>query len=189
MNIRYEAISVEKAPDAAARLADLLADLDRYRTFAQVQTGAVVGETASRLAFDDVSVVSDVAGEAARLDFWLAQIAKESFGTLALTELHRCGPQVAPIFDAITVTQDSRRRFNELVDQARIRSAVRLAFSPKRELQTTEEVIPQTAQLLLAAKLDATADKNLYPPQEDVALILKADESGRTVAQIEEDHA
>ena len=189
LHIRYEAISVEEAPDASARLADLLADLDRYRTFAQVQTGAVVGETASRLAFDDVSVVSDVAGETARLDFWLAQIAKESFGTLALAELNRCRPQLAPIFDAITVAQGGRRRFNELHDQARVRSAVRLAFSPKRELQTFEEVIPQSAQLLLAAKLDATADKNLYPPQEDVALILKADASGRTVAQIEEDHA
>jgi hypothetical protein len=189
LHIRYEAVSVEEAPNAAARLADLLADLDRYRTFAQVQTGAVVGETASRLAFDDVSVVNDVAGETARLDFWLAQIAKESFGTLALAELDRCRPKVAPIFDAITIAQGSRRRFNELYDQARVRSAVRLAFSPKRELQTTEEIIPQTARLLLAAKLDATADRNLYPPQADVALILKADASGRTVAQIEEEHA
>ena len=189
LHIRYEAVSVEEAPDASARLADLLADLDRYRIFAQVQTGAVVGETSSRLAFNDVSVVSDVAGEAARLDFWLAQIAKESFGTLALAELDRCRPQLAQIFAAITVAQDGRRRFNELFDQARIRSAVRLAFSPKRELQTSEETIPQTAQLLLAAKLDATADKNLYPPQEDVALILKADASGRTIEQIEEEHA
>jgi len=110
--------------------------------------------------------------------------------------LNRCRSQLAPIFDAITIApqttprqvgdsaqtdsgvpnlfgpsprQGSRRRFNELYDQARVRSAVRLAFSPKRELQTAEEVIPQTAYLLLAAKLDVTADKNLYPPQADVA--------------------
>ncbi|MBN1811796.1 MAG: DEAD/DEAH box helicase family protein [Anaerolineae bacterium] len=193
LRIEYETIVAETDPRTEARLSELLANIEEYRTRAQIQSGELVGTTTAQVAFTRASVVEALEGEAMRFDFWLAEIAKESFGALTLARLRPYADMLEKIFDAVTQapevleTSEALPVLNELYDQEQVRAQIRLAFAPKRTLNTRQEVVPKKAELLLAAKLDAvTQHDKLYPNAQDAALILKADASGATVAQIEQ---
>ena len=71
-------------------------------------------------------------GERTDFNHWIWLIAKESFGTLSISELKRFENELKTIFECITVRKDGGLFLNQQYDQDRIRSLIRCAFTPKR---------------------------------------------------------
>ena len=109
---------------------------------------------------------------------WLTGIAKTSFHTISTTRLYEFEEQLRAIFDGITIQEQGSSYWNEHYDREAIECRIRLAFSPRRELQTRDEIISEKAELLLVNKLtpENVHDK-LYPNENDREKILKFDET------------
>jgi type III restriction enzyme len=187
LRIDYGSLELEAAPSPDSRLAELAKSLDSYRTFGQTRSGTIAGNVAASLQFDTTQVVDDVSGERVRYDQWLSLIARESFGGVSCQNLAAHNEILKHIFDTITL-QDGMPVFNQMYDQERIRSKIRAAFFSRRELQTNEQVIQQTASLLLASKLTPVGEKNIYPPEDDVKNILQTDSDGKSGEQLEKEY-
>jgi hypothetical protein len=182
LKIDFETIVAESDPRTEKRLNDLLKQIMHYKKTAQVKSGELSGAATMQVQFSRTSVVEAVEGETARFDFWLAGIARDSFGGLTLAQLKPYQDTLEKIFVAVTVEQAEVRVFDELFDQEQVRAQIRLAFHPKRKLETHQEVIQKSAQLLIVSELDAVPDHDkLYPPNEDVTAILEIDQTGVSV--------
>ncbi len=189
LRIDYGAVETETAPDPASRLNELLGGLNTYRLYGQTQSGTLTGTQAAALTFHQTQAVTDVAGERIRFDQWLNLIARESFGGVTFRDLNAHAAVLKQIFETVTVSlPDGGRALNELYDQERIRARIRVAFFPRRELQTNEQVIKENARLLLASQLTPVGEKNAYPSESDTKNILQADKDGKTGEQLTQDY-
>jgi hypothetical protein len=110
--------------------------------------------------------------------WWLRQISKESFGTLSVAELKVHQNELLTIFKQITTEKDDAVIENKAYDQQRIRSMIRQAFIPIRELKVTEEIVPEEAELLQIEKLTSPVENSekYYPDQKAVHEIMEWDE-------------
>ncbi len=110
--------------------------------------------------------------------WWLQQIAKESFGTLSVARLKTCDAQLKAVFSKITIEEEGHTVENPAYDQARVRSLIRQAFAPIRDFRTHEELLPCQASLLKIEKLTSPVEDNgrYYPPQEAVREIVDWDQ-------------
>lgn len=110
--------------------------------------------------------------------WWLQQIAKESFGTLSVARLKTCDAQLKAVFSKITIEEEGHTVENPAYDQARVRSLIRQAFAPIRDFRTHEELLPCQASLLKIEKLTSPVEDNgrFYPPQEAVREIVDWDQ-------------
>ncbi len=187
LRIDYDTLVVSPDPQTALRLDELAAKLGQYKSHAQVQTEELVGEARAELEVYRTDTISETQGERARLDFWLAEIARESLGTLSLAQLDARRSQLAQIFEMITSSRNGARCFNALYDRDRINARIRLAFSARRQLETRQEVVPKRAELLLVAELDPVKKHaKLYPTDQDAANILKYDKTHKTMAELDQ---
>jgi hypothetical protein len=174
LRIIYETKVTTDTIQVDKRLGELLDSIDNYRTSAVVKSGEVT--LSADIAYDNIESVSNILGNTARFDLWLAKIAQESFNTLSYNLLQEQSIILKKIFEKITVKQNDILSYNELYDQDSLRSAIRLSFSPRRELTANEDVIPEKAELLLAEKLTAVSDNpKLYPNLSDTKIILDSD--------------
>ena len=198
LRLQHDEQLPDQQPDPALALTALLAGLRQPPYFRQatVETRALAasgGGTAATLATAaPTHYVQALGRTATSLLGWLREITRESFGTLALTALQPYHPQLQALFAAITTAPapdaaaDALPVLNEIFDLDTVRAAVRLAFAPLRELRQHTETIQQHAQLLLAEKLaDVPAHPHLYPPAALTAEILRFDQSGRSMAELE----
>lgn len=121
----------------------------------------------------------DEKGQPASFAHWLHDIAKGGFHTISTDQLLQFKEQLRTIFDKIAVKQPSGEHcWNESYDRYAIESRIRLAFSPRRELRTSSEVIPDQAELLLVDKLGPVDfNDKLYPNEADVRRVLRLDEN------------
>lgn len=176
LRINYETKVITGPLSIDERLRGLLARLDSYKTSAVIRRGEIM--PTGRIDYDNITTIISISGKAARFDYWLLQIARESFNTLSYSALQEHGKVLQAIFDKVTVNEHEGLVYDELYDHEEIRSAVRLTFAPHRELTVREDVIPQKAELLLAKKLNSVEDNpKLYPSPSDVKLILNADQN------------
>lgn len=182
LRINYETKVAAASIRVEERLKELLGNLDSYKTSALVKSGEVT--LSADIQFDNIDTVSSIAGPMARFDLWLAQIARESFNTLSYPTLREHSELLKKVFEKVTVRQNVNLYYNELYDHDSLRSAIRLVFSPHREVTAKEDVIPENAELVLAEKLTSvTDDPKLYPAQSAVKMILAADKKGQTGAE------
>ena len=181
LKITYETVVVEADPDTEVLMLNLLGRIDTYKTHAVVKERELTG------AVQQTSLVESLESEEmARIDLWLAEIARESFGSLTLAQLAPYMELLDAIFARITMERKGERAYDELFDQEQVRAQIRMAFWPKRALETKQEVIPEKAELLLTSKLDAVVKNNkLYPEAADVQMILNADEHNQSAADLE----
>lgn len=109
--------------------------------------------------------------------WWLQQIAKESFGTLTVSELKKCETELNYIFKQITTEKGDMNIENNKYDHQRIRSLIRQAFIPVRKININEEIIRNNASLLKIEKLTSPVEDsvNFYPNQEVVHDIISWD--------------
>lgn len=173
LKVEYETQVVEKQPDTAARLADkaLLQKADAHLVYVQDFEGHLL----------DCAELQQEEGECLAFQWWLRKIAKESMGTLGVSQLRKHEAQLRRIFEEITLADgDDKecRTENPAYDQYQIRANVRKAFVPKRDFRITEEVVPDTASILSVerpAPIDVEDDSRIFPSQSVVREILEWD--------------
>lgn len=173
LKVEYETQVVEKQPDTAARLADkaLLQKADAHLVYVQDFEGHLL----------DCAELRQEEGESLTFQWWLRKIAKESMGTLGVSQLRKHEAQLRRIFEEITLADgdDKECRMEDSAyDQYQIRANVRKAFVPKRDFRITEEVVPDTASILSVerpAPIDVEDDSRIYPSQSVVREILEWD--------------
>ena len=121
----------------------------------------------------------DEEGQPASFAHWLHDIAKEGFYTISTDQLRQFKEQLRAIFAKIAMEQPAGdHRWNERYDRYAIESRIRLAFSPRRELRTSFEVIPDQAELLLVDKLGPVDfNDKLYPNEADTRRVLRLDKN------------
>ena len=126
-------------------------------------------------SFDD----TERGTEPATFFTWLYRIAKDSFGTLTMTELQKHHDVLQPIFDTVTYEDGGNRYYSSKYDHSIVEAHIRKAFCDKRDFSTNEELIPQNASLLNIANFTTEVRTNdtesYYPPQEDVEKIILDD--------------
>ncbi len=173
LRVEYEDVTVEDDPRTAQKLEAARQDGRLYNEATVTRRG---------LSADDPGIktfVEPLGSEIADFRRWQALIVKESFQSCSTAELRNFEEPLRRIFVLITFEDEGERRFNELYDHGAVRSAIRLAFHQRRELLTSEEVIPATAGLLVLEKLGSVEwhDK-LYPSVADCRKILEIDQTG-----------
>lgn len=109
--------------------------------------------------------------------WWLQQIAKESFGTLSVSELKKYEEQLHFIFEQITIKKDGVTIENNKYDHQFIRSNIRKAFIPVRDISFKEEILPEKANLLKIEKLTSPVEDSVkfFPDQQEVYDIITWD--------------
>ena len=173
LKVEYETQVVEKQPDTAARLADkaLLQKADAHLVYVQDFEGHLL----------DCAELRQEEGESLTFQWWLRKIAKESMGTLGVSQLRKHEAQLRRIFEEITLADgdDKECRMEDSAyDQYQIRANVRKAFVPKRDFRITKEVVPDTASILSVerpAPIDVEDDSRIYPSQSVVRESLEWD--------------
>ena len=170
LKVSYEALVIDEANDPTKRLRE-----ERLLTKSAISLIHQQDMEGKLLA----SYEQDVEEETrTSFQWWLRQISKESFGTLSVAELKTRQNELLIIFKQITTEKDGAVIENKAYDQQRIRSMIRQAFIPIRELKVTEEIVPEEAELLQIEKLTSPVENSekYYPDQKAVHEIMEWDE-------------
>lgn len=159
LKVSYETLIVDESNDPHARLQDEAIIVKAAPSLAHQQDMEGKHIASFELETNDAEVPS--------FQWWLQQIAKESFGTLTVAQLKTCEIELRSIYDQLTPKHDHQR----------IRSLIRQAFAPLRDFHVTEEVVPQQAILLQIEKLISPIEDNgkYYPSQQAVQEIVNWD--------------
>ena len=159
LKVSYETLIVDEANDPHARLQDDAIVVKAAPLLAHQQDMEGRHISSFKLETNDAEVPS--------FKWWLQQIAKESFGTLTVTQLKTCEIELRSIYDQLIPEHDHQR----------IRSLIRQAFAPLRDFHATEEVVSQHATLLQIEKLISPIEDNgkYYPSQQVVQEIINWD--------------
>ena len=170
LKVNYQELVVDEANDPAGRLQDesLLAKASISLIHQQDLEGRLLG------------VYEQESKEETRTSFrwWLQQIAKESFGTLSVSHLKTVEKELKTVFEQITIDKDGVTIENKRYDHQRIRSLIRQAFTPIRDIKVTDEVVPEQARLLQIEKLASPVEdsEKYYPLQQVVHEVMDWDE-------------
>jgi len=179
LNVQTDTLIIDETPQTGVRLAEII-----QQTNPRVDTVVTRDLDANGQRTKDI--VAQLGHEPAQFGAWLHRISKASFGAVSYADLLAEETRLRLLFDRVTYAQNGHRCFNELFDLYQTEQDIRLAFRTRRTLRTTEEIIPEQAQLLLFDKIKPIArhDK-LYPADTDVVAIREADESGKSPADLQ----
>ena len=159
LKVSYETLIIDEANDPHARLQEesILVAKSAALVHQQNMEGKIIG------SYEQETEVSQLPA----FQWWLQQIAKESFGTLTVAQLKTCETELRAIYDKLTPKHDHQQ----------IRSLIRQAFAPLRDFKVTEEVVPQHAALLQIEKLISPVEDFgcFYPSQQEVHDIIEWD--------------
>jgi len=177
MKVTYRAIDEEETPNTKAKLKTLLKNIDNFKSSALITTSDI-----ANIDTGEIDVINETGIAFANFNQWLFEISRESFGLISEAQLHQYHSELKEMFETISYEKEGQRFFNEFYDLHTIQSKIRLAFSIKRDLQTSEEVIPKQAELLLAKRLtEVEKNARLYPNEADTTKILELDKSNASV--------
>lgn len=157
----YKTIEIEKESDTTSKLSDPAIFKKQDKTLVTIQdlNGKVISY--DELALEKVDDLS--------FRWWLHEIARESFGSLSVSELLKFESQLHIIFE---------KSHTDEYDQSYIRSMIRKAFVPKRDFKIIEEIVPEKASILSVEHLEAIDvidDSRIYPKEFEVKEILEWD--------------
>lgn len=173
-HVRFDELIIDDRP-AAQRLAE-------QDFFVKTKRGTVIHQDFSGAVDGYSDALEEADSSPVTFHAWLALIAKESFGHLSTDSLFGLADILRPLFETIAPeTPAGYRVLSPAYDQERIRSLIRRAFVPKREIVLKEEEIPQKAELLEIRNLKSpirTDNTALYHPDQDlVKRIVEADKT------------
>ena len=177
LQVQYQTVTSEEAAPQTA-LTDF--ETDRFKTNSASVTRSLAPGGAETRWFH-----GEEQGEIADFSAWLLHIAKGSFNALSVRDLRAFAPALHSVFDALTYENGGVRFFDARYAADDVAAQIRLAFCGCRTLTSTEELIHQTASLLLAAKVApvAVTTKNLYPTEAETTQMHEMDLSGQTPFQ------
>ena len=174
LRVNYQNV-IKREVQTERDLQALCDTLEDYRDIALTIVTDFEAMEAGELNIRDV----DEKGQPASFAHWLHDIAKGGFYTISTDQLRQFKERLRAIFDKIAVKQPQGDHcWNESYDRYAIESRIRLAFSPRRELRTSFEVIPDQAELLLVDKLGPVDfNDKLYPNKADTRRVLRLDKN------------
>lgn len=180
MKINYQSISEEQNTNTSDKLQVLQNTLNNYFSNSLITETEISDLDNGKTIYIDQSI-----GNVITYPEWIFNISRSSFNKITLSELYKFDDILKKIFEQITTIQNNIYYLNEQYDNDKVMAQIRLCFSVKRELQTSQEVIPQHASILIADKLTAVEESNkLCPIQKHTEKILELD---RTNASLEVD--
>ena len=160
--------------DIAAEIRRALTpDTVRTETFTERDLFGMVQET--RLFESGVDLRAG-----AVFSLWLQQIAKESFGTLSLSDLRTYEEPLREIFAKITEEHEGLRFYRRSIVQSRVRTNIRRAFAEEWHTKVEIEEIPAEAHLLVAdfPRTILTREPEKYYPSAQAQENILADDRG-----------
>ena len=171
LNVHYQTV-IKSEIQTQKKLQDVYENLEKYQASSSILTTDFEDMQDGKLQIGEAG-----ADEPTSLRKWLQGIEKTSFHTISSAQLYEFEEQLQAIFDGITILGQGTSYWDKLYDREAIETRIRLAFSPKRELKTRDEVIPEKAELLLVDKLrPVDSHDRLYPNKDDTEKILRFDE-------------
>lgn len=174
LRVNYQDV-IKREVQTEQDLQALYGDLGNYLDLTLIIDTDLEAMEAGKLSVREV----DEKGQPASFAHWLHDIAKGGFYTISTDQLRQFKEQLRAIFDKIAMQQSQGEHcWNERYDRYAIESRIRSAFSPRRELRTSFEVIPDKVELLLVDKLGPVAfNDKLYPNETDTRRVLRLDKN------------
>ena len=188
LKIHYNTLIIEEEADISERL-------DAEQILAASLMEEVVTheqDLQGRVVRDDVAVRQDD-DEMEPITFhqWLMRISKEGMGQMPMSQLLAFEKPLRRLFDMASYKgSDGITFLYDRYDQKRIRSLVRQAFSPKRDIEVRKETIRDAASILvvenLTSPLFVESDRGFYPSQDVVNNIMSDEpqDNGKMAAAI-----
>ncbi len=173
LKINYDILTVEKA-DPANDIA-VSADSARLADSIIKTTDLSMNKSKTSISIDD----TEYGAEPATFNSWLYGIMKDGFGLPTVAELMQYSKQLYSVYQIITYKKNGSRYYSSKYDRKLVEANIRKAFCDKIDFNTTEELIPEEANLLNIANFtpEIYTDKpnNYYPAQSVVEKIIKDD--------------
>ena len=173
LKINYDTLTVEKA-DPANTIA-VSADSARLADSIIKTTDLSMDESKTSITVDD----TEYGTEPATFNSWIYGIMKGGFGSPTVTELMQYSEQLTLIYQTITYEKNGSRYYSSKYNRKLVEANIRKAFCDKFDYNTTEELIPEEANLLNIANFtpEIYTDKpnDYYPAQSVVENIIKDD--------------
>lgn len=173
LKINYDTLTVEKA-DPASDIA-VSADSARIADGIIKTTDLSMDESKTSITIDD----TEYGTEPATFNSWIYGIMKGGFGSPTVAELMQYSEQLTSVYQIITYEKNGSRYYSSKYDRKLVEANIRKAFCDKLDFNTTEELIPEEANLLNIANFtpEVYTDKptDYYPAQSVVENIIKDD--------------
>ena len=173
LKINYDTLTVEKA-DPANTIA-VSADSARLADSIIKTTDLSMDESKTSITVDD----TEYGTEPATFNSWIYGIMKGGFGSPTVAELMKYAEQLKTVYQKITFEKDGSRYYSSHYNRQLAEANIRKAFSDRLDFNTTEELIPEEANLLNIANFTPEVYTNkptdYYPTQGVVENIIKDD--------------
>lgn len=173
LKINYDTLTVEKA-DPANTIA-VSADSARLADSIIKTTDLSMDESKTSITVDD----TEYGTEPATFNSWIYGIMKGGFGSPTVAELMKYAEQLKTVYQKITFEKDGSRYYSSHYNRQLVEANIRKSFSDRLDFNTTEELIPEEANLLNIANFtpEVYTDKptDYYPTQGVVENIIKDD--------------
>ena len=176
LKISYDTLTVEKANPEVS--------IEKSVDSAQI-AGNIIKTTDLSMNVNNISIQVDDAEygtEYATFNSWIYGIMRSGFGTPSMAELNAYTEQLKVVYEKITYEKGGSRYFSSKYNKKLVEANIRKAFCDKTDFNTTEELIPEEANLLNIANFTSEiyAD-NLddYYPRQNVVENIMADDKGK----------
>lgn len=176
LKISYDTLTVEKANPEVS--------IEKSVDSAQI-AGNIIKTTDLSMNVNNISIQVDDAEygtEYATFNSWIYGIMRSGFGTPSMAELNAYTEQLKVVYEKITYEKGGSRYFSSKYNKKLVEANIRKAFCDKTDFNTTEELIPEEANLLNIANFTSEiyAD-NLddYYPRQNVVENIMADDQGK----------
>lgn len=179
LKIKYETLVVDKAtPKANIPLSTDNAYLG----------GTIIRTT--DLSMDESNTVTTVddterGTKPATFNSWLYGIVKGGFGSISMSELMAYEAELKTVFDEIAYEKNGSRYFSSKYNRNMVESNIRKAFCDTEDFETSEECIPEEANLLNITNFKPTISTDKpqdYYPDSDMVERIILDDKGELKA-------
>lgn len=173
LKINYDTLTIEKAEPASAIATS--ADSARIADSIIKTTDLSMDKSKTSIHIDD----TEYGTEPATFNSWIYRIMKGGFGSPAVQELMQYAEQLNSVYQKITYEKNGSRYYSSKYNRKMVEANIRKAFCDKMDFNTTEELIPEEANLLNIANFtpEVYTDKpqDYYPDQKVADNIIKDD--------------
>lgn len=179
MKVEYNTVVLEEAdPSKIIKVAD---NEDRKEIIREQDfiTGEIISYDPKTTERGDI---------VANFNIWLHSIIKGSYNTLSYKTLKQYEAELKQIFNKITYVQHEIKYFSSKFNIQNIESNIRKVFSAVRDIQTKEDLIKESASLLILEKLTTpikTYNKDIYTPNAEVVEKIIQEDKGTTLTDEE----
>lgn len=176
LKINYDTLTVEKADPAASIMQSANSARIAESIIKTTDLSMDIGKTS--ISVDD----TEYGTKYTTFNSWLYGIMKNGFGTPSITELNMYAEQLKEVYNEITYEKNGSRYFSSKYNREIVEANIRKAFRDKLDFNTTEELIPEEADLLnienFISEIYVDKPEDFYPRQNVVENII-ADDKGK----------